>query len=720
MAAISAEVLHWSGEEDGAFAEFERAAAAEPDDLEVLFRLYEQANQLRSPEAADASDRALDRLATLRPENLVLILARGRRALDDDDRATASSAFLRVGELLWQADDLAGELHAKVLAELEAGATEGARGPAQGLENVLKITPMYQQGLRELSTAIQGVPIARLSNAPPPTEFGPPGTVEFTAADLLDDDPIARGSLVVADFDRDGQASLIWQREEGTLWRSDGGAEAAPLVASGLREGPTRLRTIDIDNDGSADLLRLGASSSQILLHRDGGFESEAESYLLPDAPIVDAVAIDYDIEGDLDVALALDGEIQLLRNALDGALTPVGVHAFPDAPTTAPRRLLSTDFDRDGDLDLIALGAGGATPFENRRQGEFVAIDPAVQAPKGLLDGVSVDLDRDGYPDLVTLSASGVSWLRNDAGRYAAPESIPVEAGELATVVALDADADGRVDLAVGGSGGLALALQTEDGGFSSLAVAEAPPIHTLQPFDADGDGDVDLLAAGPDGLRTFIGSGAEDRSWLRIQLAGLQKGSSKNNSLGIGSSIEVRHGAAYQFHEVTSDTTHIGLGEAEQADVVRVVWTNGVPQNRLDLSADQRIVEEQLLKGSCPFVYTWDGEKIAFGTDLLWGAPIGLPVAPGVWAGADPTEIVALPMARPRDGNYDLRITEELWEAAYIDYHRLWVVDHPADVEVASNLAILPGRGQRPDRSRRARSAPGLRGVGTPPDGT
>ncbi|HUO86097.1 MAG TPA: hypothetical protein VM617_01795, partial [Thermoanaerobaculia bacterium] len=45
-------------------------------------------------------------------------------------------------------------------------------------------------------------------------------------------------------------------------------------------------------------------------------------------------------------------------------------------------------------------------------------------------------------------------------------------------------------------------------------------------------------------------------------------------------------------------------------------------------------------------------------------------------------------------RDGRYLLRVTEELWEAAFFDHLRLWVVDHPADVEVASSLRILPGQ--------------------------
>jgi hypothetical protein len=69
---------------------------------------------------------------------------------------------------------------------------------------------------------------------------------------------------------------------------------------------------------------------------------------------------------------------------------------------------------------------------------------------------------------------------------------------------------------------------------------------------------------------------------------------------------------------------------------------------------------------------------------------------VAPGVWAGADPHELVRVDGARPVDGVYRLRVTEELWEAAYFDAVRLWVVDHPAGVEVASSLKVVPGERQ------------------------
>jgi hypothetical protein len=138
-------------------------------------------------------------------------------------------------------------------------------------------------------------------------------------------------------------------------------------------------------------------------------------------------------------------------------------------------------------------------------------------------------------------------------------------------------------------------------------------------------------------------------------------------------------------------------------------------VPQNRLDVGVDQTVVEEQVLKGSCPFLYAWDGERVRFVTDLLWGAPLGMPVAEGVWASADPRELVLVEGARPRDGVYDLRITEELWETAYFDLARLWVIDVPREAEPATSLRIVPGE-ELPERMLASR---GLRPVAAAWDG-
>ncbi|HEX2252769.1 MAG TPA: CRTAC1 family protein, partial [Thermoanaerobaculia bacterium] len=316
-----------------------------------------------------------------------------------------------------------------------------------------------------------------------------------------------------------------------------------------------------------------------------------------------------------------------------------------------------------------------------------------------------AADLDNDGRPDLVVAGgAEPLAFLHNRDGRFSAWRvAAPLPTGTAwSTVVAFDADNDGRLDLAVGGtpgadgSRGLAVLAQRGGPSFAALGVTGAPTAVTaLAAADLDGDGDLDLVAAGPEGLHRLDNRGGNANRWLSVHLRGLTEGSSKNNRFGAGAVVEVWDGHAYQFREADGDAVHFGLGRRAAADLLRVVWPNGVPQDRVDVAANQLVVEEQVLKGSCPFLYTWDGERVAFVTDLLWGAPIGLPMAPGVWAGADATELVHVPAARPDDaGTYRLFVTEELWEAAFFDHLRLWVVDHPPDVEVASTLKILPGR--------------------------
>ena len=90
--------------------------------------------------------------------------------------------------------------------------------------------------------------------------------------------------------------------------------------------------------------------------------------------------------------------------------------------------------------------------------------------------------------------------------------------------------------------------------------------------------------------------------------------------------------------MHRVSSQqgdgrVVHFGVGKSEGAEAVRVLWTNGIPQNILSPKPRLTFTEKQeLLKGSCPYLYTWTGEKYEFFTDLLWAAPIGLQFGEGV----------------------------------------------------------------------------------------
>ncbi|MEM6456058.1 MAG: FG-GAP-like repeat-containing protein [Acidobacteriota bacterium] len=719
LLAIEAEILQWSGQDlAGALSRLEQAVAADPDDLERLFALHQLATTNRAAldeAAADAAaDRALDRLVALRPENLVLLLAQGQRAIARDDRTAATGAFQRIGELVWQAPELAQRAHAGVIDALSAAGgddLDGVRVPALRLENVLKVTPMYRESLRELRTGIQGIPVRNFVDEPSPTVFGAPKPLTFVGA-VIDPRPTAGRALAIADFDGDAKPDVARVRAAS----GDAGAALELRFAAKDWQNPTELparddlttlRAADLDNDGRMDLV--GAGPAGALAWRgleDGGFAAFDDQLGLGALAADALVGIDFDIEGDLDLAaVARDGRVTLWRNALDGPLDDVTADALPAASAPAPGAaaagtaadLAASDLDRDGDLDLIAAGPGGLVWLDNLRQGRFAArADDALAAVAGAHRAlVAADYDGDGRPDVVTAGDDGVIALRGqDDGSFRRWPLAGLPSAAAHDLIALDADNDGRLDLAIAGVDGVTVLTRRARIAMIAQTIEQGPASATaLATDDLDGDGDLDLIAAGPDGLVQLRNDGGNANGWLRVSLRGLTRGSSKNNVFGVGAVVEVRAGTAYQFREAEGDIVHLGLGDQATAETLRVVWTNGVPQNRLDVAGEQRLVEEQLLKGSCPFVYVWNGREFVFLTDLLWGAPLGLPAGPDAWIASNPEELVRLDgLVATEDGRYPLRITEELWEAAFFDLVRLWVVDHPIGVEVASDLRIVP----------------------------
>ena len=182
----------------------------------------------------------------------------------------------------------------------------------------------------------------------------------------------------------------------------------------------------------------------------------------------------------------------------------------------------------------------------------------------------------------------------------------------------------------------------------------------------------------------------------YVDVRFKGIDDNASgRVNHYAIGSVLELRFGPHYRARIVRSPLTHFGLDGFDSASSVRAILPNGLTQTIRDPKIDSLVEEEQTLKGSCPYLYAWDGEKFVFKTDCLWAAPLGLQVAHGVVAKDRPWEYLKIDGAdiRPAGDLYEFRITEELWEVAYFDKVAMSVVDHPADVEVWTNEKVGPG---------------------------
>ncbi len=736
LLALRGETLAWSGRTEEALAVFAQAAKAAPDDPEIQYAAYRQATARGAEEGALAvAGRALARLQELRPENLVVLLQAGSRAIAAGDRAGATAAYLRLREILWGPPPAAADGMSQILAALERGDVAAARVPGLRLENVLKVTPMYQGSLRELTRSILGVPVVRFGAEPPPADFGPPAEVSFRG-ERLEPAPSAGAALALGDFDGDGRLDVARLRaSSGTLGtaappRLEVRLAAGRVVEAGPAPGVERLLAVDLDDDGATDLVGYGPGGLSLWRGDGKGGFAAAPALGVPAAEgVTAAVPFDFDVDGDLDLATAGKNGIELDRNPGTGPLERVDGKPFPPLPALAGRtvrQLLATDLDRDGDLDLLAVHDGGLLWLENLRQGRFADRTEASGLGKvgPARAALAADLDGDGLPDLAVLAAAGdsLSFWHNEHGRFTAwPLAAPLPKElRFASLAAFDADNDGRLDLALVGPGGVAV-LARRGEGFAALPLSGAPArAAAVATADLDGDGGVDLVVAGPEGLHRLSNVGGKSNHWLAVRLRGLAQGNGKNNLGGLGATVEVRTGNAYQWREMDGPVAHFGLSREARADVLRIVWGNGVPQDRLAVAGNQTVVEQQVLKGSCPFLYAWDGERMRFVTDLLWNAPLGLPIAPGVYAPADPRELVRVDGAVPRAGRYRLSVTEELWEAAFFDRLRLWVVDAPAAVEVASNLRVVPGGPWRPQyRDPRVLASRGLRPVAAAWDG-
>ena len=347
---------------------------------------------------------------------------------------------------------------------------------------------------------------------------------------------------------------------------------------------------------------------------------------------------------------------------------------------------------------------AGGHV-LQNIRHGRFSirTSDNTSQTDVSATSISSADIDNSGTWDTVISSASGVTVSLTDTlpgEKSWVIATINISAEPALGAFTIDFDNDGHVDIGAFRDTGVDIWRNLGNQHFAEKPTITIPAVGltACKAGDIDNDGDLDLAMVANGNPVSFINHGGNENNWIQVRLYAEPDPMFKvqrSNLYGIGSSVEVKAGSNYQSAMVTSQLIHFGIGKTEQADAVRVLWTNGIPQNLI--KPDTRVTfteKQQLLKGSCPYLYTWTGEKFEFLTDLLWAAPIGLQFGEGVIAPTREWEYLLIPGDRlvPIDDEYRMQITEELWEAAYFDQVELIAVDHPIGTSVFSNEKVGP----------------------------
>ena len=507
-------------------------------------------------------------------------------------------------------------------------------------------------------------------------------------------DAIPFTDFLLADLDRDFDRALSDIKSPGLLRDPDGDRKIVKDYS-----GQQRWYDTDADIIAWSDA---GVALFRNQLNDDGTRSLVPMPLTVTVSGINDVAAADLEADGDLDLIFATSAGLELWKNLNDGESFE-RINSGVSLPQHAIVSLAIADFNRDLAMDIVGVsGDGKAGWLPNILHGRF-RWQADLPIPADAVDFVIDECNNDGNWDVIAAGASGVSIVLPKRSTDVSDADVAELSRTAAhTIHRADLDNDGRSEFIAIGDAGLTLLRGTGDGNAEDLS-SLLPPGTTATSVamtDLDDDGDLDLVLTFAGGkLQWLQNNGGNKNQWIDVVARPVGKDeqfpSQRVNMHAIGSVIEVRAGAAYQAHLIDSPRVHVGLGSAKMADTIRVIWTDGVPQNITDtklLRARLGILAPQILKGSCPYIYTWNGERFEFFSDCLWAAPLGLVKATGDMAPTREWEYLLIPgdHLKPRNQEYVLQLTEELWEAAYFDEVKLVAVDHPADVSIFTNEKV------------------------------
>ena len=366
-----------------------------------------------------------------------------------------------------------------------------------------------------------------------------------------------------------------------------------------------------------------------------------------------------------------------------------------------------------------------------NDRLGQFHAVRiQGIPAPLSVSGLLVSDFDSDGRADLVAPCVGGPIYAWRNITERTAVEAAnprfvpwPINAARWRNAQSIDLDLDGRADLigqpaAPSKSGEIVPPAWARNEGkrFSSKPLAiklESPDSEGITAVDLVGDSLSDILAIRPGDAPVLAANAGNGNHWLALQLGGhwrVKPELMRTNSHAIGTRIVLEgQGIHVTYDHTTPDSglgqsiapVVLGLGQNDKTDLIHFRWPDGVIQCELNISANQRLEfsENNRKTGSCPVLFTWNGDRFVCLGDFLGGGGLGYLVAPGVYSQPDRDESVAIAadQLRPSDGLYRISITEPMDEIAYLDHVRLEVIDRPPGVSSTPDERFAP-EGPRP----------------------
>lgn len=697
------------GDSQAAIESYRKAVSLDSKDPQAIYALALAIERQGGAGSEDEFQKLIQHILGIQPDNLAALVELSRISAKRGDAATLHSAIQRIST--HSADWPTDVKQALTILQTAASGSDPRSAAVRSvfLRNVLMRVPAFRASLAQIRPAEgdEAQPFTHFLRLATPSSTPDPADTSMT----FQVQPVAEfgnqhwdwiGSISLTG---EGAPTIAVANTHQVRLQS-GATIPFPGGQKGAVPGPEGVLAADFNYDFETDLLLAGAGGIRLFTQDDAAhFTDVTAKTKLPkailDGSYAGAWAVDIEADGDLDIVLGqASGGPTVLQNNGDGTFT--AIHPF--AGISGIRQFAWADFNGDGNPDAALIdGAGHLHMFLNQRVGRFVesAMPSGFDNPKAI---TAADVNADGLMDLVVVlpdgniaslssAADGQGWT--SAHLVSIPDASASLTGGI-RIHATDLDNNGAIDLVLGrvspsiASGAGALAWLADSSGKFNLLNAHAGSQRVFDLADLRNDGRLALLGLTAEGrAQEELSHGTKDYHWQTLRPRAKQAtGDQRVNSFGIGGEVEIRSALLTQKLPITGPQLHFGLGTHTQTDVARLVWPNGTVSAEFGLHGDQAILTEQRLKGSCPFLFAWNGKDMQFVMDTVpWGSAIGLRINNiGTAAIAATSEWYKIPGDRlaPRNGYYDLRITGELWETYYYDSLSLMVVDHPAGTSV------------------------------------
>jgi tetratricopeptide (TPR) repeat protein len=709
------------GHSTQAIADLRGAIKLNPKNLRAAYALAEEIERQGDANSEAEVQQVMQKILTAQPDNLAALLELSRVAAKRGDADTLKTA---VAQISARSSAWPPEVQQQLKAVQAAAAGTDLRAAATRttfLRNVLMRVPEYRQSLSVIKAPAgeEAQPFTHFLRLEQPIfkPALPDLALRFDPKPLADAGNHHWNWIGAIQLGSAG-APVVAEANGRETHLSSGATLPFPGGPSAIPPSPEGVLQVDFNYDFKTDLVLAGAGGVR-LFRQDSpsAFSDVTARTKLPKSVIntryTGAWAVDIEADGDLDIVMgAGEGLPLVLRNNGDGTFLPI----HPFAGIAGVRGFAWADLDGDGNPDAAIIdGSGRLHVFINERSGQFRERPLPANLP--LVKAIAVaDVDSDGVLDLVAVQAEGTivrispkddrGWNIDEIARV--PDANNYLANEVRLRVA-DLDNNGALDLLLsptvpvaGNSTASPLVWLGDEQGKFILLNQPIPLAVALDVADLTGEGKLDLLAVSADGQALQgINHGSKNYHWQLIRPHAAQAtGDQRINPFGIGGEMEIRSGLLVQMQPITGPQVHFGLGEQTSTDVVRVLWPNGSIRAEFGVKADQEIVTIQRIKGSCPYLFAYNGKQVEFVKDAVpWSSAIGLRInslgtarveATEEWYKIGRNELV------PHDGFYDLRITAELWETYYYDSLGLMTVDHPAgtDIFVDERFVIPPAK--------------------------